>query len=195
MQRPHVPKFGTWDANANGPAYTAVFDHARAGKGGKPFNPNDPAENEALGGMMGGPPQRPPARGRMAASNNDQGKDTKIHFSPVYVVLFIQMWKPCLWCKVSDVLPILPHLQLLECANGGAIVGILDEVPSARPRHERRSSREDLDVRKSSDPPGRQPPAHDQPPARRPPGGVGGEGSAPCCGGSVGLVCNQSKAL
>jgi hypothetical protein len=107
MQRPHVPKFGTWDANANGPAYTAVFDHARAGKGGKPFNPNDPAENEALGGMMGGPPQRPQARGRMAASNNDQGKVTKLHFSPVYAVLFIQMWKPvfgakfrmcCLYC-------------------------------------------------------------------------------------------------
>lgn len=78
--------------------------------------------------------------------------------------------------------------------NGCTIVGILDEVPSARPRHERRSSREDVDVRKSSDPPGRQPPAHDQPPARRPPG-VGGEGSAPCCGGSVGFVCNQFKAI
>lgn len=79
MQRPHVPKFGTWDANANGPAYTAVFDHARTGKGGKPFNPNDPAENEAAGVMMGGPPQRPPARGRMAASSNDQGKIAKLH--------------------------------------------------------------------------------------------------------------------
>jgi hypothetical protein len=47
-----------------------------------------------------------------------------------------------------------------------------------RPRHERRSSREDLDVRRSSDPPGRQPPTHDQPPARRPPGAVGGESLA-----------------
>lgn len=117
MQRPHVPKFGTWDANANGPAYTAVFDHARAGKGGKPFNPNDPAENEALGGMMGGPPQRPQARGRMAASNNDQGKDTKTPlFSSLCCAVYSDV-EACLWCKVSDVLPILPHLQLLECAE------------------------------------------------------------------------------
>lgn len=75
-----------------------------------------------------------------------------------------------------------------------AIVVDLDEVPSGRPRHERRSSREDLDVRKSSDPPGRQPPAQDQPPARRPPGVTGGEGSAPC-GGSVGFVCSDAKAI
>lgn len=32
-----------------------------------------------------------------------------------------------------------------------------------------------MDVRRSSDPPGRQAPSYDQPPARRAPGGVGGE--------------------
>lgn len=78
MQRPHVPKFGTWDANGgNGSAYTAAFDHARAGKGQKAFNPNDPAENEALAAQMGGPApaqrnnERPPPRYRTAP--NDTG--------------------------------------------------------------------------------------------------------------------------
>lgn len=51
-QRPtHVPKFGNWDANEHIP-FTAVFDHARAGKGGgKPINPNDPSENPAAFGL------------------------------------------------------------------------------------------------------------------------------------------------
>ncbi|XP_024395726.1 RPM1-interacting protein 4 isoform X2 [Physcomitrium patens] len=47
-----------------------------------------------------------------------------------------------------------------------------------RPRHERRSSREDLDVRRSNDPPSRQPPYPGQAPARKPPGGVGARGGA-----------------
>ena len=80
MQRPHVPKFGAWDPNANAPAYTAAFDQARAGKGGKIVNPNDPAENPDLAGMYGDPappPQRsnerPAPRGRTAYTNNEQG--------------------------------------------------------------------------------------------------------------------------
>lgn len=47
-QRPiHVPKFGNWDPNDHMP-YTVVFDSARAGKGAKIINPNDPTENNAL---------------------------------------------------------------------------------------------------------------------------------------------------
>ena len=53
---------------------------------------------------------------------------------------------------------------------------VLEQADENRPRHERRSSREDLDVRRSSDPPGRQAPSYDQPPARRAPGGPAGEG-------------------
>jgi len=72
LQRPYVPKFGAWESNGgNGAAYTAVFDNARTGKGGKMINPNDPAENEALAGQMyggSGAPQRnserPPPRTR-----------------------------------------------------------------------------------------------------------------------------------
>jgi len=108
MARPHVPKFGAWDPNSNAPAYTAVFDQARAGKGGKMVNPNDPAENPDLAGMYGDPappPQRsnerPAPRGKMAHTNNEQ-----------------------------------------------------DEAHVTRPRHERRASREDLEVRRSSDAPG-----------------------------------------
>lgn len=80
VQRPHVPKFGNWDSNGgNGQAYTAVFDHARAGKGQKLINPNDPEENEALAAQMHGGPappprnnERPPPRFRAVA--NDAGK-------------------------------------------------------------------------------------------------------------------------
>ncbi|KAI5073544.1 hypothetical protein GOP47_0012008 [Adiantum capillus-veneris] len=47
----HVPQFGNWDANEHVP-FTAVFDNARAGKGGgKKFNPNDPEENPAAFGL------------------------------------------------------------------------------------------------------------------------------------------------
>jgi len=53
-------------------------------------------------------------------------------------------------------------------------VDLTDESVN-RHRHERRSSPEDLDVRRSSDPPGRQPPSYDQPPARRALGAPGGE--------------------
>ncbi|XP_024382073.1 RPM1-interacting protein 4 [Physcomitrium patens] len=74
MARPHVPKFGAWDAKGgNGGTYTAVFDHARAGKGGKLINPNDPAENDALAAQLYGGPlptqrnnDRSPSRGRQA---------------------------------------------------------------------------------------------------------------------------------
>ncbi|CAM6049381.1 unnamed protein product [Sphagnum compactum] len=53
QHRTHVPKFGNWQANANTPAYTAVFEVARAEKGGKMMNPNDPAENPALAAALG----------------------------------------------------------------------------------------------------------------------------------------------
>ncbi|KAJ7546244.1 hypothetical protein O6H91_08G031700 [Diphasiastrum complanatum] len=47
----HVPKFGNWDSNDHVP-FTRVFDSARAGKGGRPMNPNDPMENpEAFGSI------------------------------------------------------------------------------------------------------------------------------------------------
>jgi RPM1-interacting protein 4 len=116
MARPHVPKFGTWDVNGgNGAAYTAAFDPARADRGQKLINPNDPAENPD---RMGGP---------------------------------------------------APHYR--RAANGS------DEN---RPRHERRSCREDLDVRRSSDPLGRQASSYDHPAARRTPGGpLGREGAEP----------------
>ncbi|XP_019259819.1 PREDICTED: RPM1-interacting protein 4-like [Nicotiana attenuata] len=42
-QGSHVPKFGNWDGD-NVP-YTAYFENARKGKGGKMINPNDPEEN------------------------------------------------------------------------------------------------------------------------------------------------------
>ncbi|KAL3690585.1 hypothetical protein R1sor_016894 [Riccia sorocarpa] len=45
-QRPHVPKFGNWDANDHMP-YTVVFAKARNGRG-KPVNPNDPTDNPDL---------------------------------------------------------------------------------------------------------------------------------------------------
>uniref|UniRef100_A0A7I4CXE6 RIN4 pathogenic type III effector avirulence factor Avr cleavage site domain-containing protein n=1 Tax=Physcomitrium patens TaxID=3218 RepID=A0A7I4CXE6_PHYPA len=129
MARPHVPKFGNWDANGgNGGAYTAVFDQARTGKGGKPINPNDPAENEALAAQIYGGPlptqrnnDRPPPRTRPA--------------------------------------------HVTDAAN--------------RPRHERRSSREDLDVRRSNDSASRQPSSDYQGPARKPVGGPGGRAEPP----------------
>eukprot|EP00246_Nothoceros_aenigmaticus_P011540 TRINITY_DN3179_c0_g1_i1.p1 TRINITY_DN3179_c0_g1~~TRINITY_DN3179_c0_g1_i1.p1 ORF type:complete len:326 (+),score=49.99 TRINITY_DN3179_c0_g1_i1:468-1445(+) len=78
----HVPKFGGWDANDHMP-YTAVFDSARAGKGsgGKPFNPNDPADNpEAFyqrnDRVVAPPvPQGPavPAAGRKSGDYEDAG--------------------------------------------------------------------------------------------------------------------------
>ncbi|KAJ7538522.1 hypothetical protein O6H91_11G052600 [Diphasiastrum complanatum] len=40
----HVPEFGSWHSDDAVP-FTTVFDQARAGKGGKMINPNDPAEN------------------------------------------------------------------------------------------------------------------------------------------------------
>ncbi|MCO5572954.1 hypothetical protein L7F22_026716 [Adiantum nelumboides] len=49
-QKPsHIPKFGNWDPNDHMP-YTVVFDNARAGKGGKIINPNDPMESEVFFG-------------------------------------------------------------------------------------------------------------------------------------------------
>lgn len=47
----HVPQFGNWDANDQVP-FTAVFDNARAGKGGgKIINPNDPEDNPSAFGL------------------------------------------------------------------------------------------------------------------------------------------------
>jgi len=131
MARPHVPKFGNWDASGgNGQAYTAVFDHARAGKGSKLINPNDPEENEELAAQLYGARSAPPPR------NNER-----------------------------------PPPRFRGVPNDA------DESVN-RHRHERRSSPEDLDVRRSSDPPGRQPPSYDQPPARRALGAPGGRGGA-----------------
>jgi hypothetical protein len=48
---------------------------------------------------------------------------------------------------------------------------VLEQADENRPRHERRSCREDLDVRRSSDPLGRQASSYDHPAARRTPGG------------------------
>eukprot|EP00249_Psilotum_nudum_P015395 c25306_g1_i1 orf=591-1463(-) len=66
MARPtHVPRFGNWDANDHVP-YTAVFESARAGRGQKIINPNDPSEYpEALSdsnAKKDGPPAQPPVR-------------------------------------------------------------------------------------------------------------------------------------
>lgn len=81
MARPHVPKFGNWDASGgDGASYTAVFDGARAGKGSKMMNPNDPEENQELAAQMRGgpaaPPQRqgdrPPPRFRQAPNDADE---------------------------------------------------------------------------------------------------------------------------
>lgn len=63
--------------------YTAVFDHARAGKGpgpgGKVFNPNDPADNpEAFGlrsdRVAAGPPGPPPPPGVPGPLSNNRGR-------------------------------------------------------------------------------------------------------------------------
>ncbi|BBN00068.1 RPM1-interacting protein 4 [Marchantia polymorpha subsp. ruderalis] len=62
----HVPKFGNWDANDHMP-YTAVFDHARTGRG-KPVNPNDPSENPE---MFGGSRTNGAAPGRRIFNPND----------------------------------------------------------------------------------------------------------------------------
>lgn len=60
MQRAHVPEFGAWD---NGLMYTAMFDEARAAKGGRMMNPNDPAENPDLAALYGEPAGAPRPRG------------------------------------------------------------------------------------------------------------------------------------
>lgn len=79
MAKPnHIPKFGNWDPNDHMP-YTVVFDNARAGKGGKMINPNDPMENEALfgkgsdGGSVNNKDSasRPTARHQRRASRDD----------------------------------------------------------------------------------------------------------------------------
>lgn len=64
---------------------------------------------------------------------------------------------------------------LLLCKFSSNFSHTFDRIDENRPRHERRSSREDLDVRRSNDPPSRQPPYPGQAPARKPPGGVGGK--------------------
>lgn len=57
-----------------------------------------------------------------------------------------------------------------------------DEAPVTRQRHERRSSREDMDMRRQNEPPARYPP-YDQPPTRRPPAGPTGDAPASRYGG------------
>ncbi|KAL5562130.1 hypothetical protein UlMin_031877 [Ulmus minor] len=42
-QRSRVPKFGNWESEENVP-YTAYFDKARKGRGGKMINPNEPEQ-------------------------------------------------------------------------------------------------------------------------------------------------------
>lgn len=79
MAKPsQIPKFGNWDPNDHMP-YTVVFDNARAGKGGKIINPNDPMENEALFGKGSDAgsvnhsesASRPTARHQRRASRDD----------------------------------------------------------------------------------------------------------------------------
>ncbi|CAK9202954.1 unnamed protein product [Sphagnum jensenii] len=112
QNRTHVPKFGNWDANANAPAYTAIFEYARAEKGGRMINPNDPAENPALAAALGYP---------------DPSEDQ----------------------------PVAPRGRTT------------DEAPHQR--HEKHSSREDIDMHRQSEQQGRY--SH-EPPTRRPPGEV-----------------------
>ena len=58
--------------------YTAVFDQARAGKGGKMINPNDPAENNAIytdnntnEGISNGTTTKPVSQHRRRPSKDD----------------------------------------------------------------------------------------------------------------------------
>ncbi|XP_024544799.1 RPM1-interacting protein 4 [Selaginella moellendorffii] len=51
----HVPRFGNWDPNDHAP-YTKVFESARAGRGGRLINPNDPSENPEAFGAFPPPP-------------------------------------------------------------------------------------------------------------------------------------------
>ncbi|KAL2649180.1 hypothetical protein R1flu_017308 [Riccia fluitans] len=67
-RRPHVPRFGQWDANDHMP-YTAVFDIARTGRG-KPINPNDPSDNPDLSGGS-----RPNGGRRMFNPNDPEDVD------------------------------------------------------------------------------------------------------------------------
>lgn len=126
------------------------------------INPNDPAENEALAAQMhggSGAPQRnnerPPHRARAPMDHGnalvEARKPQRFYLRTLGLLIFLYLHES------------RPH-----------VLEQTDEAPS-RPRHERRSSREDMDVRRSSDPPGRQAPSYDQPPARRAPGGPGGE--------------------
>uniref|UniRef100_A0A0D6QZY8 RIN4 pathogenic type III effector avirulence factor Avr cleavage site domain-containing protein n=1 Tax=Araucaria cunninghamii TaxID=56994 RepID=A0A0D6QZY8_ARACU len=124
-QRPtHVPKFGNWTEDHV--PYTAVFDHARAGKGtgGKLINPNDPEENPAAFA------QHMPSKSSDADEGSIPGK------------------------------PPPPLRRTSDSESNGAHV--------AKPRHERRYSREDGENKRPVGSPSRYQFADS--PARRPVG-------------------------
>lgn len=106
VQRPHVPKFGNWDASGgNGAAYTAVFDNARAGKGSKMVNPNDPEENAELAAQMRGGPAAPPQRQgdrpppRFRQPPNDSGKILYLFDSFLILLLLSESVHLTPWSK------------------------------------------------------------------------------------------------
>ncbi|KAG8640361.1 RPM1-interacting protein 4 isoform X2 [Manihot esculenta] len=77
-QRSHVPKFGNWESEENVP-YTAYFEKARKGRGGKMINPNDPEENPDLSSDDAAPAQTPPSGGRVMEEPTGQGAVRQAH--------------------------------------------------------------------------------------------------------------------
>jgi hypothetical protein len=97
----------------NGSAYTAVFDNARTGKGGKPINPNDPSENPDLAAQLyggSGAPQRynerPPPRARPVP--NDHGnflwKQQSFEFAFCFVYFFYELSQLSSYSRVKSCL-------------------------------------------------------------------------------------------
>eukprot|EP01018_Ginkgo_biloba_P013819 Gb_22705 [translate_table: standard] len=142
QRQTHVPKFGNWNSEENIP-YTAVFDHARAGKGvgGKIINPNDPEEN--------------PAAFDQIVQKNPDTEDSAISHRP----------------------PPPPRRASDSELNGPHVT---------KPRHERRTSREDGDFKRHVESPARY--QYADPSARRAAGESPGHrysGRTTTTGGSV----------
>ncbi|XP_002532749.3 RPM1-interacting protein 4 [Ricinus communis] len=77
-QRSHVPKFGNWESDENVP-YTAYFDKARKGRGGKMINPNDPQENLDSVSDYSDPAQGPPEGRVVSEEPTGQGAVRRAH--------------------------------------------------------------------------------------------------------------------
>ncbi|XP_065873512.1 RPM1-interacting protein 4 [Euphorbia lathyris] len=75
-QRSSVPKFGNWDGEENVP-YTAYFEKARKGRGGKMINPNDPEENPDLVSDGSDSGQAPRSGGRPVSDEQTGRKAAK----------------------------------------------------------------------------------------------------------------------